>query len=523
MHVPRRSPAFVTLTLSLVLMVLGCTSTMKQPEPPDPYHGQLTLYLNGPREASLDITFRLGAVNVIAADGTPATVSDSTVSVNSMEMKGRQLSLGERDLPEGGYTKVQLAVEEAWIKKEGRSVRLEIPSGGIEIAVNASIEKRTNTTLFLLWDPDASVREGRLFDPAFAVRGEGPQLLPLLLYVTNEGSDNVSVINRQTEEVVATVKTGRKPRGVATSTGRERPRVFVVNSGSDSITVIDPATNTVEDEIPIRFGRKPEDIAAARVSEEVELLFVTNYGSDTVSVVDAVTFEEIENVRVGSGPAAVAVDPPLERFLDSRFLSSEDIDLLKSFRKRFLNVYVVNQNSRSISVLRLDIKTNRVERDVASLPLEWGPAALSVDPRRAKVYVANHDSDRVSVVDIMKVIRGDTATAVGTISNVGGSGIGIITDPALDRLYLLKEASGEMTLLRPPSRDFDPTGISLPPIVGSVAVGELPRDLLLDPEGRTIYVVNRGSGTVSAIDKTTRREKKVIPVGKRPYGIAMFP
>jgi YVTN family beta-propeller protein len=45
----------------------------------------------------------------------------------------------------------------------------------------------------------------------------------------------------------------------------------------------------------------------------------------------------------------------------------------------------------------------------------------------------------------------------------------------------------------------------------------------MDPEGRKLYVVNRGSDNVSVVDKTTRAEVQVMPVGKKPYGVAMFP
>jgi YVTN family beta-propeller protein len=54
-------------------------------------------------------------------------------------------------------------------------------------------------------------------------------------------------------------------------------------------------------------------------------------------------------------------------------------------------------------------------------------------------------------------------------------------------------------------------------------VGTTPRSLMLDPEARKLYIVNRGSHNVSVIDKTSRKEEKVIPVGKKPYGIAMIP
>jgi len=64
---------------------------------------------------------------------------------------------------------------------------------------------------------------------------------------------------------------------------------------------------------------------------------------------------------------------------------------------------------------------------------------------------------------------------------------------------------------------------TITPIVGRVPVGSLPRSLMLDPEARKLYVVNRGSDSVSVIDKTTRKEEKVIPVGRKPYGIAMIP
>ena len=40
------------------------------------------------------------------------------------------------------------------------------------------------------------------------------ELSSSLIYVTNENSDNVSVINRYTGEVVETIMVGRKPRGV---------------------------------------------------------------------------------------------------------------------------------------------------------------------------------------------------------------------------------------------------------------------------------------------------------------------
>jgi YVTN family beta-propeller protein len=59
--------------------------------------------------------------------------------------------------------------------------------------------------------------------------------------------------------------------------------------------------------------------------------------------------------------------------------------------------------------------------------------------------------------------------------------------------------------------------------MGTIGVGSNPKSFILDPEARKFYVVNRGAGNVTVIDKTTRKEERVIPVGKNPYGITMFP
>jgi YVTN family beta-propeller protein len=78
-------------------------------------------------------------------------------------------------------------------------------------------------------------------------------------------------------------------------------------------------------------------------------------------------------------------------------------------------------------------------------------------------------------------------------------------------------------IIRPLLEEQGLQRIALTPIMGTIPVGSTPRSLILDPEARKLYVVNRGSNNVSVIDKTTRREEKVIPVGRKPYGITMFP
>ena len=62
-------------------------------------------------------------------------------------------------------------------------------------------------------------------------------------YVTNQTSNNVSVINTATNTVVATVTVGTTPAGVSVSP--DGSFVYVTNRTSNNVSVINTATNTV--------------------------------------------------------------------------------------------------------------------------------------------------------------------------------------------------------------------------------------------------------------------------------------
>jgi YVTN family beta-propeller protein len=504
-----------------LILLSGCASVNEYKDAPLLSGGQVSLFLKVPERITADITFDLLAVNIITEDGAVYEVMHTPLTIKSSSVSGRQIVIGEKVLPEGRYRKIQLVIKQAVLNRKEGAANLALPPEGIEIAIDSTVRSNQNTALFLSWNPDASLKDGFLFTPAFDVRVQAPELSSLLIYVTNEESDNVSVINRQTGEIVAIIMVGKRPRGIAVSQGKERQRVYVTNSGSNSISVIDPTTNRVEVEIPVRFGKEPEGIAVARVTPDKELIFVTNYGSNNVSIIDASTYQEFDRVNVGDGPIAIAADPPVDTLSGSRSLSLNDVNVIRNYRRAFCNVYVANKNSRNISIIRIDVASMRPQ-EVTTVSVQWSPISLTVDYPGARVYIANYGYDNLSIIDIMQIIGGNNSGAVSEMSNVGTSLTGIIADPDFDRLYLLKESSGEILMVRPFSEASSALRTSLAPIIGTILVGSQPRSFLMDPEGRKLYVVNRGSDNVSVVDKTTKREEKVIPVGRNPYGIAMF-
>ena len=75
------------------------------------------------------------------------------------------------------------------------------------------------------------------------------------IYVANTWSNNVSVIDGDTNTVVATVPAGDMPRGVAVNPTTNRIYVANFGSGSYNVSVIDGATNTVVATVPV--GSEP--------------------------------------------------------------------------------------------------------------------------------------------------------------------------------------------------------------------------------------------------------------------------
>ncbi len=63
------------------------------------------------------------------------------------------------------------------------------------------------------------------------------------IFVSNERSDSLSVIDSATNTVIATIKVGKRPRGVGLAP--DGSEVYVAVSGDNAIAVVDPQTMKV--------------------------------------------------------------------------------------------------------------------------------------------------------------------------------------------------------------------------------------------------------------------------------------
>src|ERR1041385_550996 len=141
-----------------------------------------------------------------------------------------------------------------------------------------------------------------------------------LVFVSNERSGDVTVIDGATDTVVETFPVGKRPRGIhAAPDGR---RVFVTLSGSprmapgldenrapadkraDGLGVIDPAARKLIDHWHI--GSDPEQFA---ISRDGKFAFIANEDDASASIIDLGSGQSRGTVKVSEEPEGVGVDP----------------------------------------------------------------------------------------------------------------------------------------------------------------------------------------------------------------------
>lgn len=280
----------------------------------------------------------------------------------------------------------------------------------------------------------------RVADPTFAVVatipvGSNPIAVGMsadgtLAYVANLNSNNLSVIDTESDQVVATINGGPTPRDVdATPDGRY---LLVVNQSTNRVTVLDASNYSVIATVPV--GTFP---CAISIAPDGSAAYVTNRTSNSVSIIDLATFA-VTNVAVGTFACDVMVSP------DSHW------------------AIVTNRLSGSVTII--DASTRLV---VATVATGTNPQGVDFSADSSKAYVTNASS--TSVIDMGSLTVTDTITGI-------------------------------------PS--------------GTCAVGAT-MDTNQGDQGRVYVASNTQSGVVRVVDVGTNEIVESFAVGVRPLGIGI--
>jgi YVTN family beta-propeller protein len=192
------------------------------------------------------------------------------------------------------------------------------------------------------------------------------------IYVVNQAENSVTVIDGTDDHVITTIGVGDVPVALAVGDGK----VYVANSNSNNVSIINEGDYSVSI-IPV--GATPVAIAYIASNK----VCVANKDSNSVSIIDGSAHTAV-SINVGRAPSAIAANPTTNK------------------------VYVINSLDDTVSVINTadqsvkDINLGIAGDNGAGYPAirAKGPCSIAIDASsRNKIYVANADTDNVSVID----------------------------------------------------------------------------------------------------------------------------
>ena len=291
----------------------------------------------------------------------------------------------------------------------------------------------------------------------------------LRIFVTNERSDDVTIIQADSGTVLKTLAVGKRPRGVTASA--DGKRVYIANSNSDSVSVVDTAALSVVNSFPA--GKDPEGLTFNR---EGTLLYVVNENESAVTVIDPAGGRILKKIEVGTEPETAVASP------DGRWIA------------------VSNETSNDVHLI--DTASQTVAKKI-SVPKNPRGMRFTADSKR--LFVASEQAHTVSVISL------DTMSVDKSVPTGGSRPVDIALSRDGKRAWVSHGESGDVRVLDTSTLE----------VLATIPVGPRAWWTALTPDGSRLYVTVGRGGDVAVIDTAAGKVVGRVAAGKLPWGIAI--
>jgi YVTN family beta-propeller protein len=323
------------------------------------------------------------------------------------------------------------------------------------------------------------------------------------LYVSNERSADVTVIDAGDLKIVDTISVGKRPRGIHASP--DGKSVYVALSGTPiAVPKIDANGNPV-----FQRGKDDDDDEASHADK----------AADGIGVIDVAQRKLTGKLLVGSDP---------EEFS----LSNSGMEL-----------YISNEDVKTASVVNLS--NGKVEHII---PIAQEPEGVATSPDGKTFYVTCEAGGEVFVVDTASyktIGHFSVPPRPRSMAFLPGAAIGFIPSESTGQLNVIDTANYKVlkTVTLPPGSRPMSVKTSLDgrkiyvsngraatvsvldshsyELLNSIKVGTRPWGMVISPDGKYLYTANGPSNDVSVVDLKTEKEIQRLKAGESPWGIAI--
>jgi YVTN family beta-propeller protein len=348
-------------------------------------------------------------------------------------------------------------------------------------------------------------------------------------YVTNGGSNTVTVLDLVNLRQDRVLRVGDNPTGIAANPTRNE--VYAVNTNSNSVSVINAEKNAVVATIPVHSKPYFIDIDA-----KGERGYVANSGSNNVSVIDLAARREIAAIGVGEGPGVARISPDGNSLvISNRVSGSVSVADPLSFKVRSVfsgcpaatyavilpdssKAFIACSGGHQVMVIGLarpdsPIVSEHTDRMLTLLDVGQTPVHLALKPDGGEIFVSNFGSDTISEIATQ-------ANEVGGAYLVGAHPASAIVSADNSTLWISKFNTGSIEVY---SIDDGKT-------INTVHVGDGPDALAFSAEGHLLLVADARSNDISVVRVMSRTPGGInhvgtlftmLPAGKQPNAIVV--
>lgn len=309
------------------------------------------------------------------------------------------------------------------------------------------------------------------------------------LYVTDETSGDMTIIDSANFDAPTQIHLGKRPRGIHASP--DGKLLYIALSGSpiggpgvdestlpppdksaDGIGVFDIAQNKIVR--TIQGGSDPENFA---VSKDGKWIYVSNEDDSGVSFIDLDKGQLTQTIKTGDEPEGVSLTP--------------DGKLIYSTAEADGTVSVIDVPTRTL------VKTFKVGRR---------PRNVVFMPDGQHAYVNAENDGTVGIIDMTKNELTGTIQ-LGAPGEIKPMGLALSEDGK--KLYVTTGKGKKLFVVD--------TGTNQ--VAQSVEVGTRPWGIALSPDGKEIFTANGQGQDVSMVDAATLTVAKKIKSNGGPWGI----
>ena len=295
-------------------------------------------------------------------------------------------------------------------------------------------------------------------------------------------------------------------------------RIYVPNNISNTVDVIDPATYKIVDHFKV--GRQPQHVIP---SWDLKTLWVLNDLGNSLTRVDPQTGEKRETIPVPDpynmyytpdGKYAIVVAEQRERleFYDAQTMQMKNqlwVDCKGVDHMDFSanGRYLIASCEFGKAVIKVDVAQQKL---LGRIPVSPGgmPQDVKTSPDGSVFYVADMDANGVHLID------GEAFQEIGFIpTGKGAHGLYVSRDSRV--LYVSNRGEGSVSLIdlatRKAAKKWQIPGGGSPDMGGVSA------------DGKVLWLSGRYNAEVYALDTGDGHLLARIPVGKGPHGLCVYP